>query len=109
MTLTVQGYAAAFATADGVAGCAVLTPESRALFVSRVRADVGDVSCPEAFGAVARGTPQDVRDAFGRAQVVDVAVDGARAEATLVVAGRANRIPLERRDQRWLIASAPGR
>ncbi|MCB0883138.1 MAG: hypothetical protein KDC33_13105, partial [Thermoleophilia bacterium] len=109
VTLTVQGYAAAFAAGDGPGGCALLTPATRRRFVEQVRDDLGDVSCEEAFTQLADATPQEDRRRFAQAEVVDVSVSGASATATIRVGGRSNAIPLERTEGRWKIASAPGR
>lgn len=108
VTLTVQGYAAAFAAADGPGGCALLTPATRRQFVEQVRDDLGDVTCEQAFAQLAEASPQDERRRFAQAQVVDVSVQGDAATATIRVGGRSNSIPLQRTEGRWKIASAPG-
>lgn len=109
VTMTVRGYATAFVGADGIAGCALMTPATRREFVASVREDVGDVPCDQAFARIAEGTPPDVRQAFGAATVSDVRVTGQTAVATLAVGDRTNTITLSKVDGRWLISSAPGR
>ena len=104
----VTGYAHAFGAGDGERACALLTPSAREALIQRVESLVRTADCPAAVEKLASLAGPNVAGPFREAKANEAEVDGDNATATLVAAGHATEVGLEKRDGDWLLTRAPG-
>jgi hypothetical protein len=104
----VTDYAHAFGAGDGDAACALLTPEARDEFTTRVASLVGTRDCAAAVEKLQAVAGPNITGPFAEATVEGVEVDGDSARARLLAGAASEEVTLERRDGDWLLTKAPG-